>query len=153
MIPAVNIASSIPMMSDAAIAKVNKLQAIEAKKPQVKIETEHFLHAGMYSRTIKIPKGVLLTGALIKIPTILIISGDAIVFMEGKPVRFKGYGVLQASAKRKQVFLAESDVHLTMIFPTNAKTVQEAEAEFTDEAHLLMSRKTDLDNSIIVTGD
>ena len=39
--------------------------------PQVAIQTTHHFHAGLYSRTIRIPAGVMITGALIKIPTLL----------------------------------------------------------------------------------
>lgn len=131
----------IPAMSPRAIDNVRRLEEVALTCPQVAIPTDHVLHAGLYARTITIPAGVVLTGALIKIATLLIVQGDAVVYVEGGPVELRGYNVLAAAAGRKQAFIAETDVNLTMIFPTQAKTVEEAETEFTDEADRLFSRK------------
>ncbi len=119
---------------------------------QILIPTTHHFHAGLYARTIRIPKGVVITGALIKISTMLIVSGHASVFVGGDVIDLRGYNVLPASAGRKQVFLAHVDTDLTMIFPSRAATVDEAEAEFTDETDLLMSRDQQ-ENLIIITGE
>ena len=53
------------------------------------------------------------------------------------------------AAGRKQAFLAITDTALTTTFPTAAVTVEEAEAEFTDETDLLASRGDDAVNCII----
>jgi hypothetical protein len=100
-----------------------------------------------------IPKGVLLTGALIKISTLLIISGEVIVYIDSKPVKLSGYNVFPAASKRKQAFLAITDTYLTMIFKTNSRSTQEAEEEFTDESHLLSSRRLGAKNDILITED
>ena len=119
-------------------------QAIEDEaktRPQVKLETQHDLHAGMYTRTIKIPHGHTITGALIKIPTLLVMVGCGKVFLGDEVIELSGYAVLAAEANRKQVFEAITDVYLTMIFPTQATTVAECEKEFTDQwAELLSNR-------------
>lgn len=141
----------IPAMSPAAIDKVRQLEAQALTLPQVDIPTRHVIHGGMYARTIRIPAGVLLTGALIKIPTVLIFSGRASVFLDGETVEISGYHVLPASAGRKQAFLAHEDTELTMLFPTAATTVEEAESQFTDEAHLLFSRTGE--NVVAITGE
>jgi hypothetical protein len=52
-----------------------------------------------------------------------------------------GYNVIQASAGRKQIYVTREETAITMIFPSNAKTVEEAEEEFTDEAEMLLSRR------------
>ena len=127
-------------MPSLAIDYVRALEAESSKLPQVEIKTEHAFHAGMYSRTIIVPRGVVLTGALIKIPTILIISGDAIVHTSLGPERIVGYHVVLAPKNRKQAFYALNDTFLTMIFPTSSKSVEEAESEFTDEFNNLLSR-------------
>lgn len=139
----------IPMMSDQAVSNVYKLEEFTKKLPQIAIKTDHVLHDGMYARTIKIPAGVTLTGALIKIATTLIVSGDAIVYMDGEAKRFTGYHVFAARAHRKQAFIAQADTYMTMFFPTDAKTVEAAEEQFTDEAHLLFSRHPDAQNQLI----
>ncbi len=56
-----------------------------------------------------------------------------------------------ASAGRKQAYIAHKDTFLTMSFKTNAKTVEEAEAEFTDDHERLMSRNGV--NKIVITGE
>ena len=70
----------IGTMSDYAIDRVRALEEITSAMDQAEITTWHVLHSGMYSRTIKIPEGVLLTGALVKVPTILVVNGDVAVY-------------------------------------------------------------------------
>jgi hypothetical protein len=146
------LSASVPAMSASDVQKVGRLEASLRDMEQVPIQTTHHFHAGVYARTIRIPKGVVITGALIRIPTMLILSGHASVFVGGDTIELRGYHVLPASAGRKQVFLAHTDTDLTMIFPSCAKTVEEAEAEFTDETDLLMSREQQ-ENLIIITGE
>ena len=132
---------AIPVMSDVEIAMVRELETEAMKLPQVRIEIDHVLHAGMYSRTAKIPAGVLITGVLIKVPTTLVLSGDATMFVGAETIRLRGYHVIPSEANRKQAFVAHEDTYLTMSFPSAAQTVDEAEAEFTDEVDLLTTRR------------
>jgi hypothetical protein len=144
---------AIPAMRPAAIARVAALEAHSALRPQVEIATHHVLHGGVYARTILMPAGTLLTGALVDIATTLIVSGDCTVAVgDGAAERLAGYHVLAASARRKQAFLAHADTHLTMMFATAAESVEEAEDEFTAEAHKLMSRQPGHANTIVITG-
>lgn len=132
----------IAPMSTTAIQQVSRLEeASLARMPQVHIPVDHCLHAGLYQRTVKVPAGIVITGALIKIATLLIVSGDCIVHVEGGPIELHGYHVLRAEAGRKQAFVALTDTYLTMVFPTFAATVGEAEREFTEEADKLQSRQ------------
>lgn len=129
-------------MSLATIDQVSRLEQMSlAHLSQVDIPVDHFLHAGLYQRTIMIPAGIVLTGALIKIQTLLIVQGDAIVYVEGGPLELHGYHVLPAEAGRKQAFVALTDTHLTMVFPTAAGTVEDAEREFTNEYERLQNRR------------
>jgi hypothetical protein len=129
-------------MSDAAIDKVRQFESQALSMPQIDIPTSHVIHAGMYARTIMIPAGTILTGALIKIATILIINGNVIAYIGSETIEFTGYNVLPASENRKQAFLAKTDTYLTMIFPTDVDNINDAEEQFTDEADMLISRKT-----------
>lgn len=144
---------NIPAMSEVAIDNVRQLEAYTSKVPQTEIPTTHVFHAGVYARTIKIPAGVILTGALIKIATLLIAEGDYIVYIGNESVARSGYHVFAASAGRKQAFIANTDTYLTMIFATDTKSVEEAEDQFTDEADRLSSRRVDAVNHIIITGE
>lgn len=140
-------------MGDADIAQVRALEAASLANPQVEIPTHHVLHAGMYARTITVPAGVVLTGALIKCATILIINGDAIVYRDGERVEFTGHNVLACSAHRMMAIAARTDTDMTMIFATHAASVEEAEWQFTDEADRLFSRLPGARNTIVVTGE
>ena len=104
-------------------------------------------------RTITMPANTLLAGAFVKIPTTLIVSGCVTIYMDGDAVDFVGYNVLPASGGRKQAVLAHTVADLTMLFPTSATTVAEAEAEFTDELELLVSRKDEDNNVTFITGE
>lgn len=158
--------SLIPAMSDASIAKVRRLTDLSLKHlPQIPFKTEHRLHAGIYTRTVTIPalppgaKAIAATGVLIKRPTILItccLDGEVIVYMgEGvDPVRVShGQRVFLGSAGRKQAFLSNCEYTMTMCFATDAKTVAEAEAQFTDEVDLLCPLSETERHDIIVTGE
>ena len=145
--------SRIPAMTAQAIDKVRELEAITRDLPQVEIATDHVLHGGMYARTICIPAGVVLTGVFIRVPTLLVFDGNATVNAGDDATTLVGYHVLADSAHLRQAFLAHADTRLTMVFATQAKTVAEAEDEFTDEAHLLFSRKPGAVKRINITGE
>ncbi len=129
--------------SPAALERIRRLERLNLERPQKSVLTRHMLHAGMYARTITIEAGDLLTGALIKIPTLLILDGDATVVTGADRAHLIGHHVLAGLAARKQAFLAHAETSLTMVFPTQARSIEEAEAEFTDEAHALFSRRGD----------
>lgn len=152
MIPAVH-AQHFPAMTDEAIAKARRIEAEMLMFPQLPLHTAHLFHAGTYARTIRIPAGAALAGALIKRATMLILSGHATVFIGDETIELCGYHVIPASAGRKQVFLAHADTELTMIFPTSATTVEQAENEFTDEADGLISRQHAHLDSVTITGE
>ena len=142
----------LPAMTDKALAAVRALEADLMAMEQVPIRTHHQIHGGIYTRTICIPKGVAMTGALLKIPTTLILCGDITVFTGGDEVRVKGYAIFPGSAGRKQAVYAHEDTWASMSFPTQATTVEQAEAEFTDEADMLGSRHSSSDQ-VIITGE
>lgn len=143
----------IAPMTEAAIDTVRQVEAVVLTLPQVLISTDHVIHAGMYSRTIMVPANTVITGALIKIATMLIVNGDAWVYVGDQSFRVQGHAVLPASAGRKQAFVAVADTYLTMVFPTTASTVEEAERQFTDEAEKLWSRLDTAQNRITITGE
>lgn len=143
--------AGLPAMSPGDVEKVSQLEDFLGQLDQVAIATQHHFHAGLYARTIRVPAGVVITGALIKIPTLLVLSGHATVFVGGESLELQGYHVLPGQAGRKQVFMAHTDTDLTMVFASQATTVEEAEAEFTDETDLLLSRRQA--GNLTITGD
>tara|TARA_R110000823_G_scaffold16897_7_gene53885 strand:+ start:2181 stop:2624 length:444 start_codon:yes stop_codon:yes gene_type:complete len=145
--------NQIAPMTDAAIEKVRHLEAeMRHLDTQVSLKTDHLIHAGIYHRTVHIPAGVLVAGALVKIDTTVIVHGDITVYVDGEPLLLIGHNVLPAYAGRKQAAYAHTDTNFTMSFSTDATTVEEAEEEFTDEVEILGSRRADASNTIMITG-
>lgn len=143
----------VPPMTPAQVMQVRLIEDMaRIVNPDDTLRTHHAFHAGMYARTIRIPAGEFITGALVRIPTLLIVDGDAIIWLGDHGRRIAGHHVLLAAAGRKQAFRAFSDTHLTMVFATGAKTVDEAEREFTDEFALLLSRRAGAANEIAEAG-
>lgn len=141
-----------PMAPD-AIEKVRLLEAEVLKQPQVQIKTEHVIHGGIYSRTIMVPAGTVTTGVLIKVPTVLIVSGRCLVFIGDERVEVDGYKVFAGSALRKQAVYCIEDTFITMIVASDAHSIEQAEDEFTDEAHMLGSRSSEAVNEIFISGE
>lgn len=129
---------------------VNAVEAKSRTLPQIKVQTEHILHAGMYARTVRLAAKVSITSLLIKVPTIVTINGKCRVF-NGKWQDFDGYNVLPAAAGRKMIYLTFAPTEITMVFPSKATTVEGAEREFTDEPELLISRQSN-DDLVTITG-
>ena len=82
--------AAIPAMTDDAIAKVYALEEELAQLPQEVFENHHVLHGGMYARTVLLKAGVTATGALIQVPTVLIVCGHATVYIDGEPHDLQG---------------------------------------------------------------
>jgi hypothetical protein len=140
---------NLPVMSDGILANLTSIQEKILACPQIEIQTEHVIHGGMYIRTIRLAPEVVLVGALVKVSTVLIVSGKTAVFTGENWIELDGYHVIPARAGRKQIFVTREETIITMIFRTDAKTVEQAEEEFTSEAEALMSRKNDNDTVLI----
>jgi glyoxylate carboligase len=145
--------NALPASTNETLAKVYEAEDYILTLPQIEIHTEHILHGGMYARTIRLAAGVVITGALFKVSTILVVNGLCAMFAGDHWAQLDGFQVMAASKGRKQVFVTKEPTEITMIFRTDAKTVEDAENEFTDEADRLMSRTQDGDDVIIVTGE
>tara|TARA_R110000744_G_scaffold120386_2_gene224316 strand:+ start:435 stop:893 length:459 start_codon:yes stop_codon:yes gene_type:complete len=142
----------VPAMTDAALDNARAMEKLVGAAPQYAVETHHVIHGGMYCRTILLPAGHILTGALVKVPTLLTVNGCVSVYLgDAGSVEIEGHAVLPASPGRKQVFVSHTDTHISMVFATNAQSVEEAEGFMTDEADILMSRSNM--NTVVVTGE
>lgn len=150
----VTLPAKLPAISSKALAALREVETELLARPQLSAKTQHVLHGGLYSRTLLLPKGVMITGALVKIPTLLILNGDMWVWLGERRARFIGFQVVPASAHRKQAFMGiAEESFITMVFPTKAKTVEECEWEFTDEANRLASHKDAALNDVVITGE
>lgn len=144
--------NALPSITPESLEKLLAFEQKVMEQPQLHFQTEHVIHAGMYARTVRLAPGTLIVGVLIKVPTILVVHGKALVFAGEKWYRIADYQVIPASANRKQVFFAIEMTELTMIFPSEAETVRQAEDEFTDEVEKLVSRRDGDDDLILITG-
>jgi hypothetical protein len=145
--------NTLPSAPPDVIEKIKSLEArVRPHEHTLQVQMEHVLHAGMYSRTCRLAAGMLITSVLIKIPTMLVVNGRCCVFAGDKWYSLEGYQVMPASAGRKQVYVTIGPTEITMIFPSNAKTVEEAEAQFTDEMDQLLTSRRDGNDLITVTG-
>ena len=123
------------------IAEVKALEAFNETMPPADVPTEHFIHAGCYVRTCRMAAGVLLTSALIKVPTVVIISGDVVIRTDGESHRVTGYTVLRGMAGRKVAYHALQDTTITMVYATRNRVPEDCEPEFTDEYENLLTRR------------
>lgn len=122
------------------IREVLKKELVANPDAEVEIPCEQHLHAGFYSRTIFIPKDTVAVGVTILKDTQLVISGHVLMNDGIHVVEIEGYRVLECKAGRAQIARTLEDTYMTMSFATDAKTVREAEDEFTDEPEQLLTR-------------
>ena len=132
--------SVIPTMTSDQVDRVRKLEVLSAQLPQTEIVTKHTIHGGIYTRTVHYSEGCMYTGALMKVPTMLIISGDVSIYVGDEVIRKTGFHVMAGEVGRKIAFFCHTDTDMTMVFATTAKTVADVEHEFTDESDKLVSR-------------
>ena len=135
-------AADLKPLDPSALASTRAIEDALAELPQLELQTDHLLHAGMYARTLHMPAGAVVTGALTTRDTILVIQGHCWLHTGQDAIEIKGYRVLSGLAGRKSICRTLTDTKATMLFPTQATSVAEAEAEFTDEADRLMSRRS-----------
>lgn len=133
--------------------KIDKLAEVARHLPQIPFVTEHLLHGGMYTRTVMLPAEALCTAVLIVPPTVLITMGDVEVWSNDEVTRVIGYTVTPGSAGRKIAFITHSITGMSMIFPCTAKTVEEAEEQFTTERESLVPLSQSDRHRILITGE
>jgi hypothetical protein len=121
---------------------VAELESLLLTVPQVDLSTSNLIHAGMCARTILIPAGTVLTGALTNIDNICITSGDITVTTDEGTVRFTGYHVLPATKGNKRAGIAHADTYWTTVWKTDLTDITEIEDEMTCESDMLQSRKS-----------
>lgn len=145
------VGSAIPAATPESLEIANLVEAKMRTMPQIELKTEHILHAGMYARTVRLDARVAIVSVLIKVPTVLTVNGKCRVFAGDSWREFDGYHVMPAQAGRKMIYITFEPTEITMVFPSRAKTVEEAEREFTDEGDSLLSRQSN-DDIVTITG-
>lgn len=142
--------SVLTSASPAVLDRLDRAHAMISSLPQVEVVTEHLLHGGMYARTIRREPGIVAVGSLILRATILVVNGPCSMMSGDRRIDLTGYNVLPGLPGRKSFSLTHGPVEMTMIFPTSAKTVEEAENEIFAEADQLMSRNSGGKDKIVI---
>lgn len=130
------------------IAAMRALDGLMAAQPQVEARVDHLLHAGMYARTCFLPADVLASGTVLRRATVLVIHGDVTIFTGADSARLTGFHVLPGLRGRKALFKTHAETQMTMVLPSAAQSVDEAELDITDEPHLLAK----LPGNVTITG-
>lgn len=123
-------------VNDSVARLENELLAL----PQIDLATSHLVHGGMYARTIFIPAGAILTGALTEMDNVCVMYGDITVTTDAGPQRLAGYHVLPASKGAKRAGITHADTWWTTLIPTDLAEIADIEAAMTTEADRLQTR-------------
>lgn len=111
----------------------------------VDVPIDHSLCGNLYARHCLVPKDVVIVGALLKVPTAIIIHGDCIVYDGQRTQRITGYHVLMGQAYRQSMFRALEPTHITMLATVkNSNTPEDAEKQITDQHQLLTNHRQEL---------
>lgn len=129
------------MPSLPTVESVRQLEAMLLQLPQINLPTEHIVHGGLSARTIFIPAGTVLTGALTNLDNICVVFGDITVTTDDGAQRLTGFNVLPASAGAKRAGHAHADTWWTTLHRTDLTNVAEIEDEMTGESESLGTRK------------
>ena len=111
------------------------------EEQQIEFKTDHFIHEGVYYRTIMMPAGSVTVGLQILKPSTVVFSGKCRLYGSGDPIDVDGYQVFPTLAGRRTIVVCESDTWATMSYRTDAKTVEEAEEEITADVTRLGNRR------------
>jgi hypothetical protein len=134
--------SDVPaIFQHATTEQVRRLEQCILQTPQIDVQTTHVVHGGMCARTILIPKGAVVTGALTNFDNICILHGDITVTTTEGSRRLTGFHVLPAAKGFKRAGYAHEDTHWTTVWPTGLTDITEIENEMTDESALLLTRR------------
>lgn len=119
---------------------VRQMEDLLLQLPQIDLHTQQLVHGGMAARTIFIPAGTVLTGALTNLDNVCIAFGDITVTTDEGPVRLTGFNVIPARAGAKRAGVAHSDTWWVTIHRTDLTDLDAIEEEMTGEADRLQTR-------------
>jgi len=133
--------SAQPKQDLVNLESVRKMEAFLSQLEQVDLSTANLVHGGMCARTILIPAGTALVGALTNRDSICVMYGDTIFTTDEGAVRKTGYHVIPANAGYKRGGVAITDTYWTAIWPTSLTDIIDIENEMTDESAMLQTRR------------
>lgn len=97
---------------------------------QVEIRHKETLAYGLYTRTIFIPKGVLLLGKIHKKPCVnIVLSGDISIATETGEIRAKAGYMVTSPAGIQKVGFAHEDTVFINVFRTDVQNIEQVESD------------------------
>lgn len=114
--------------------KVSALKTALMQLPQYEPQTEHFFHGGMYVRKVYRDAGVLVAGAAHKKEHLYVIVSGRVLITDGdnEPVEQVAPAVIKSMPGTQRAVLSLEPTVCMTFHVTNAKTVEEAEAELVE---------------------
>lgn len=110
---------------------VNAWEALARTAPQVELRVEHHFSFGVYSKTIYIPKGIILTGHIHKFENLNILSkGKMLVSIGDKMEIVEAPFIVVSPPNTKRIAEALEDCVWTTILGTQEKDINVIENEF-----------------------
>ncbi len=126
--------------------KIDLLENMIEAMPQYDLKTTHVLSGGIYSRTIYVPAGCVLTGAETCKDHIIIMQGDITVSTDEGMKRLTGQHILPVKAGMRRVGYAHQDTTWTTVFHTELTNIEEIEDEVAVNSFKLQTRKFSIEN-------
>lgn len=120
--------------------QVDDLERLILAGPQVDLQTQHALSGQVYSRTIYIPAGTVLTGATHKKDHINIVFGDITVSTDEGVKRITGHHIIPTKAGIKRAGYAHADTIWTTLCHTELTEISAIEDELVVESEQLQTR-------------
>lgn len=109
---------------------IQRLEEAVKELPQIECPLAHMFARGLYSRTILIKAGTVLTGAVHKYSHFSVVTtGDVTVVTEAGRQRVKAPWMEVSPAGTKRAMYAHEDTLWTTFHHTQAQTPEEAEAD------------------------
>jgi hypothetical protein len=114
--------------------KVAALQSALMELPQYQPETKHYFHGGMYCREVYRAAGVLVVGAVHRKEHFYEIVRGRVLVTDGtnEPQEFCAPALILSKPGTKRAVLSLEPTLCRTFHATNAKTVEEAEAELVE---------------------
>lgn len=119
-----------PLSAEALRGKIDALEALMLREPQVEIEPVHYFAHGLYAREITIKAGTLLTGKIHRTEHLNIISrGRIIVWTEDGMREVSAPFTMVSRPGTKRVGYAIEDTVWTTIHATEERDLEKLEIE------------------------
>lgn len=140
----------VEVLQKPTLEQIYALEDAVLQMPQVDLQTTHVLSGGIYARTIFIPAGTVLTGAIHNKDHVNVLDGDITVWTEDGMKRLTGHHVLPTGAGAKRAGYAHADTTWTTLVRTEETELEAIEADITPEAERLQTRNPLIGHSPLV---